>query len=353
MKLTDLAWLDDAKTEGPGIQSAHRILFDKSFERRSDSAFALYRREWNRRPEQRFVGEFPMNLDTELDANCNLFCPMCARQSDPAAKAKGQMTLERFEKIVKEASAYAGKDWFSIRTNFRGESTMNPALEKCLKMAKEYGCVETGLNTNGNFSTARLRGMLEYADLIAFSLDALYPSTYGKIRVRGDFNLAYANVHTAIRLRDEMGLKTIVRVSFVHQILNDSEIGPFLRYWTEAGVDKATANLCFNPLMQNDREDYQSPYVIEQDPGFVCAQPWQRMAIWATGEIQPCCGAWLDAYRVGHIDADTVRDSWLGSKMTHLREVNENHLYQMFPMCSTCGVSQNKVIRRKDASGGQ
>ena len=93
--MTDLAWLDDAKTEGSGIQSAHRILFGKSFERRSDSAFALYRREWNRRPEQRFVGEFPMNLDTELDANCNLFCPMCARQSDPAAKAKGQMTLER------------------------------------------------------------------------------------------------------------------------------------------------------------------------------------------------------------------------------------------------------------------
>src|SRR3990167_9946396 len=73
MKLTDLAWLDDAKTEGSGIQSAHRILFDKSFERRSDSAFALYRRGLDRKAEEGIGAEISTKLDTEFFANFNFF----------------------------------------------------------------------------------------------------------------------------------------------------------------------------------------------------------------------------------------------------------------------------------------
>lgn len=339
----DLKWMDSLKTEG--FASAHRIALSKNEPK--DARYRYYRDEWVRRPREFDPGNFPINLDFEVNADCNLFCPMCFRQT--GVLPKGEMPTTLFEKMLDEASQYPD-DWMSAKFNFRGESTLTRNLADYCRTAKRYGAVETILNTNGNFPQEMLPGLMSGLDVIAFSLDAATPQTYKKIRVGGDFKTATDNVDLAIALRDTYGYKTRVRVSFVHQILNDAEVEDFITYWKNRGIDAVTVNLCFNPGMANDRVKYQSPYIIEQDPDFICAQPWQRLMIMANGNVVPCCGDWKGSYKLGNTTSDKLYDIWHGKRMAKLRELNQTHQYMKMPICATCGVSQNKVGRPRGKS---
>lgn len=345
---SNLQWMDRARDEG--FPTAHRILFDRTGDGKSDE-YKFYRTEFVRRGAELDAKNFPIHLDVESSASCNEYCPQCFRQSTifkNTGPPSGNMSRETFDIVMKQCAPYMKKPLYSIKFNSRGEATMSSDLERFADEAKLVGFIDVGMNTNGMFDRARLPAFMKSMDMIAFSIDAAKPETFKKIRVGGNWDVVTGNVKAAIGLKKECGYKTDIRVSFTHMILNADEVDEFESYWKEQGVDKVTVNICFNPAMANPREKYRFPYKVVQSDDFRCGQPFQRLVVRCDGSIAPCCGDFAGFYPLGDVYRDTIYDVWNGAKMTELRRITRDGLYKTFPMCATCGVSQCKETRRKD-----
>lgn len=344
---------------GEALPTSHRIAFNKLGDGRGEP-YALYRKEWERRPKDRDPGRWPVHLDIEQHANCNARCIFCARQNNPAAKADGEMPLKTLEKILDEAKNYKGTDWFSTKSNFRGEATLCRTLPERHRMIKEAGAIDVGLNTNGEFPREMLAPLMEHTDMIAFSLDSITPNTHKANRVGLHYDVVFSNVHEAIRLRDDCGYKTKIRVSFVHNTTNDKELRAFVAYWEDHRADAVTINLAYNPMMEigadSKRQKFLSPYVIEQpdEKDFLCAQPFVRLVIYAQGNVLPCCNCWVNQYPLGNINDDgaSIYDMWHSEKLKRLRKAVDGH-YKSMDLCRNCSVTQCKVTIRKDGLGSR
>lgn len=298
-----------------------------------------YRRKFEEYPKQDIVSDFPINVDLELSSQCNLRCPMCHtlyieypsylayKRGDPSKF----MPLETFTKAVDEAVQY--RDFAAIKLNFRGESTLHPEIDGFVRYARDRGVLDILLNTNGNYPL-ELNERLVDAGLteIAFSLDAIDPKTYPKVRVGGDFYLAMSNVFVMFRYRDRIR----VRVSFVRQKANFQETEAFVRFWESMGVDKITVNDCYNPaeLMKKDLAvvKYRKP------EKFTCPQLWQRLLVMDNGDVYPCCMAFEgpEELRLGNIRDGALKAMWNGEKLERLREIHRRGDYQSLPPCSRC-----------------
>jgi len=301
--------------------------------------YAAYRRKWEAYPKDQVVSDFPINVDLELASMCNLRCPMChtvyiENPSYPAfvkQDATRFMTLETFKRAIDEGVRH--EDFSAIKLNFRGESTLHPRIDEFIRYAKERGVFDIMMNSNANYPP-ELNERLVEAGLtdIAFSLDALTPETYKKVRVGGDFFLAMSNVTRMLRYKGRIR----IRVSFVHQKANTHETDAFVRFWTDMGVEKILVSDVYNPaeLIRKDMlvKKYAAP------PVFTCPQLWQRLMVLDNGDVYPCCHAFEEPedLKLGNIHETSLAGIWRGEKLHHLRDLHARGEYRAIATCATC-----------------
>ena len=311
-----------------------------------DARVREYRHKFENYPKQDTISDFPINVDLELSSMCNLRCPMChtlyieypsylAYKRGDASKF---MTFDMFKKAIDEAVQY--HDFAAIKLNFRGESTLHPEIDRFVRYAGERGVLDILLNTNGNYPL-ELNLKLVEAGLseVAFSLDALNPATYPKVRVGGNFFLAMSNVFAMLQYKDRIR----VRVSFVRQKANFGETEEFVRFWESMGVDKITVNDVYNPaeLMKKDLAivKYAKP------EKFTCPQLWQRLLVMDNGNVYPCCMAFEgpEELRLGNIREKSLKEMWDSEKLEGLRDVHRRGDYQSLAPCSKCTYPKSPV----------
>ena len=91
--------------------------------------------------------DYPIQLDFELNASCNLKCPMCYTISDSFKKLVNtkRMEWDLFKKIIDEIAFKVP----AIRLSLRGEATLNKNFAECIKYAKDNGIKEVSTLTHG------------------------------------------------------------------------------------------------------------------------------------------------------------------------------------------------------------
>lgn len=308
--------------------------------------YAEYRRKWETYPKNRIVSDFPINVDLELAGMCNLRCPMChtvylENPSYPAfvkQDATRLMSFETFARTIDEGAEY--KDFSAIKLNFRGESTLHPKIDEFIRYAKARGVLDILLNSNGNYPPD-LNERLVDAGLseIAFSLDALTPETYKKIRIGGDFYLTLSNVMRMLGYKDRIR----VRVSFVHQKANTHEADEFAKFWAKMGVEKILISDVYNPAELIGRDMLVKKYAKPER--FTCPQLWQRLMVLDSGDVYPCCHAFEepDDLKLGNIHETPLVKIWRGEKLEKLRETHARGEYQAISTCSKCAYPKQQV----------
>lgn len=298
-----------------------------------------YRHKFENYPKQDIVSDFPINVDLELSSMCNLRCPMCCtlyiEYPSYLAYKRGDvskfMPFATFAKAIDEAVRY--QDFAAVKLNFRGESTLHPEIDRFIRHAKAREVLDILLNTNGNYPP-ELNLKLVEAGLseVAFSLDAIDPATYPKVRVGGDFFLVMSNVFAMLRYRDRIR----VRVSFVRQKANFRETEEFVRFWQSMGVDKITVNDCYNPaeLMKKDLAVVR----YDRPEKFTCPQLWQRLLVMDNGSVYPCCMAFEEPeeLRLGNIREKSLKEMWDSEKLERLRDIHRRGDYRGLGPCSRC-----------------
>lgn len=309
-------------------------------------AYAEYRRKWEEYPRQKILSDFPINVDLELASMCNLRCPMChtvyIEHPSYAAFEKQDttrlMSFETFARAIDEGIKY--KDFSAIKLNFRGESTLHPRIHEFIRYAKDRGVLDILLNSNGNYPVSINERLVESGlSVIAFSLDALTPETYKKVRVGGDFCLAMSNVFRMLSFKDRLR----VQVSYVHQKANENETDDFVKFWDRMGVEKILISDVYNPA-ELIRKDMLVKKYAKPDT-FTCPQLWQRLMVLDNGDVYPCCHAFEEPedLKLGNIHQAPLIDIWRGDKLEQLRQIHARGEYKKIGTCAICAYPKQPI----------
>jgi wyosine [tRNA(Phe)-imidazoG37] synthetase (radical SAM superfamily) len=175
-------------------------------------------------------------LTLELNATCNLKCPMCSQY---VSEIDGKpMPLETIKTQVKHFIKNNIK-FHSLTPFYRGESLLHPQIKEIIDYLAEQSIHKLWklitLHTNANLLTKevslkliKLFNSLEAGELF-FSLDAASQSTYDKVRKGGNLIKAQNNIIEFIKQKQE---NPFMIFQFIVMDENIDEVVPFTKFWS-------------------------------------------------------------------------------------------------------------------------
>ena len=283
---------------------------------------------------------FPPIVHVENTNVCNIKCIQCP-QSDPFRLVPGYkpqtMKMDVFEKIVAQV---AGHDC-ALRFTPDGETLLPVNFKDQLRLIFENDIYLLALNTNGLLLEGeileRFLSPKKTRVAIEISLDALYPESYDKIRVKSDYNRVMKNIFTLLHERNRRGLKD--RLKVLVSIINQPELKPgeletFRGFW-EAIVDKVinrtyvdTKGLMPEKKLPGEKTVLKQPVAVStQNPQtrWPCLVPFTRIVVTYDGSIRFCPDDWKKETIIGNILNDSLLEIWSSDTMKSLRK---SHLDQ-------------------------
>ena len=190
-----------------------------------------YRNDWKNQPKRIILNKlsnkeivsekiFPLCVDIETAAVCDLACPHCYRQF-----------VTTPDKIISEKLCYKIIDQAaemkvpSIKFNWRGEPLLHPKLSDFIKYAKQKGIIETIINTNATKLNSKLSEKLINSglDILIFSFDGGTKETYEKLRPgrfkENKFDDIYENIKNFKKIKEN--LNSILPITKVQMVLTE------------------------------------------------------------------------------------------------------------------------------------
>ncbi len=291
-----------------------------------EKEYKEYRQKWNRGYVDKIVPEYPLNIDLEISAKCNLKCPMCFLQTDDFNKNRNRQSFmeeKLFKKVVDEMS---DNNIPALRIFFRGEPTLHPKFLEFIKYAKEEKNIkEISMTTNGALLTNDLiEKMIPYLDWITISIDGL-KDVYEKIRKPIKFDKIVDVVRNIKKIKEKLNRKrpVIVVQSVSHAIEENAE-----EYYN---IFSPYCDLVTYCTYLDFNEKNWGKYQYEEN--ITCPQIYQRLIVLVDGKCVLCCMDSSEEFIVGDVTKNSIFDIWHGSILTDIRnnfDINNYHI------CNSC-----------------
>src|SRR6516225_3270899 len=189
---------------------------------------------WSYLTGSEYVPALPVEYIVETTAKCNLYCPMCPRETHKQPKA--DMTDEIFEKLVAGA-AHTGEHMMLIGL---GEPFMDRKIFDRIEYCERHG-VSTLLSTNGTFLDGKTAARLLDSPLahITLSFDGASKETFEYYRKGARFERVRDNFIRFANMKHERGSKMQIVVQMVRMQNNAAEVDAFKEFWRAfPGVDQ-------------------------------------------------------------------------------------------------------------------
>jgi radical SAM protein with 4Fe4S-binding SPASM domain len=302
------------------LQWTKRIKQDKVdnlYLKRFGKKYKEYRQLWNKAGKD-FLPDFPIHIDIELIDACNLACIHCFRNEEIARKmgitinTGARFPLNIFKEIMDEGKAYGLK---AINLGFSGECLLRDDICELINIAYESGVLDIRLITNGILITHNLAERLLNSRLtfLSMSIDATTSKTYENLKGKDCFKQLEDNLTYLIQKKKESRKDfPLIRGSFYTSPENQDEFGPFLEKYQDN----------FDFIDCQDFKDLRN--VKKHKKGNSCKMPFQRLAIFANGDVAPCCSFFSKKLIVGNITQSSVKEIWDSKIMKGIRKGLEN-----------------------------
>ena len=315
-----------------------------------------------------------MNWDTnffakrvliELTDHCNLNCIMCSCRKQPHGIPPGFMDVALFKQILDEVDL--SKGW-SLELFWLGESLLHPKFNEILRITRErVKNTESKVNIHTNatiFNKEKQDLILEFGEKfpwITFSIDAINPESYKKIR-GGDLEPVNKNIKEFLLNRKSRNqVSPRATLQFIIMKENATEVENFVQYWKKFYEDnnlKTQDNLFFKRLEVHDIEKQKLANELfdktivdlnlfskqderisiismdkpkekafwfeEKTERRVCAAPFKNPVIRWDGEMTVCCFDERFLYSIGNLKDSSFKELWYGEKMNQFREKHIN-----------------------------
>jgi radical SAM protein with 4Fe4S-binding SPASM domain len=301
-------------------------------------SFAAYREAWRQAQHLEVLPDFPLHLDIELASSCNLKCSMCW-QADGLDAPMGTMKDDLFKRIIDEGMA---NGLCAIKLQSRGESLLHPRIGALARYAKEAGVMDVQLTTNGTLLDKRgkLDGLLTSGmDKLIFSIDDAHDESaleiYGPERMPD----VRAAARKTIRRRAELGLeRPVVRIqTFAPPGMTQEERLAQIR------AEFPDADEFLVNQLWNSKTDEDSLAGLSDEFDFLpCSYLWTRMVVYWNGDVTTCCRDYNCTMKLGNVRESSIRDLWLGPRMTAYRRAHAHDQRHTMDICAHCDVATRR-----------
>src|SRR3984885_2315286 len=278
-----------------------------------------------RRPK---LAALPVEYIVETTAKCNLYCPMCPRETHKQPKA--DMSGAVFERLARESGSTAEH----MMLIGLGEPFMDPHIFERIELCHQHS-ISTLLSTNGTFLAERIAERLLASPLeqITLSFDGATKESFEFYRKGAKFEKVRDNFVRFARMKQARRSKMQVVVQMVRMERNAAEVADFARFWSAVpGVDQIRIKEDETNLMRPDAghtaEDWKHP----------CHYLWRGpMYVKQNGDVYPCCQSYtLDGGPVGTIATESLPEIWNSDAMRRMRELHVSGRAGEIDVCARC-----------------
>ena len=279
----------------------------------------------NRKSE---LGGLPVEYIVETTAKCNLYCPMCPRETHP--QPKEDMADDVFERLVRESGPSAEH----MMLIGLGEPLLDPKIFERIEFCDRHG-VYTLLSTNGTLldEEAAARLLDTPIEHITFSFDGATKETFEYYRKGARFEKVRDNFQRFARMKQERGSKVQIVVQMVQMDGNRAEAEDFMRFWRSVpGVDqvrlKQDETSVLQPEAVHGAEDWKHP----------CHYLWRGpMYVKHNGDVYPCCQSYAQNGRpIGKIGEQPLEEIWNAEPIREMRRLHAEGRGNEVDVCAGC-----------------
>jgi len=261
----------------------------------------------------------------ETTAKCNLYCPMCPRETHK--QPKEDMPDEIFDRLV-EGAAHTGEHIMLIGL---GEPFMDAKIFDRIETCEQHG-ISTLLSTNGTLldeATARklVASRLQH---ITLSFDGASKETFEHYRKGARFEKVRDNFVRFARMKHAARSKMQIVVQMVRLPGNAHEVEEFRKFWSAVeGVDQVRVKEDETNLVQPEG-DRRSAHP--------CHYLWRgAMYVKHDGRVYPCCQSYnLDGTPVGDLRESSLSQIFNSQEMLRLRRLHAEGRAAEIDMCARC-----------------
>jgi radical SAM protein with 4Fe4S-binding SPASM domain len=270
----------------------------------------------------------PVEYIVETTAKCNLYCPMCPRESHPQPKA--DMAADVFETLVRQ-SAETAEHMMLIGL---GEPFMDPHIFERIELCHRHS-ISSLLSTNGTFLDEKLAARVLDSPLeqITLSFDGAKKDTFEFYRKGAKFEKVRDNFVRFARMKRDRASRLQVVVQMVKMDGNAAEVDDFIAFWSAVpGVDqiriKADETNLMRPNAGHAAGEWKHP----------CHYLWRGpMYVKQNGDVYPCCQSYmLDGAPLGNLADVPLERLWNGDTMQQMRRLHAAGRGGEVDICSRC-----------------
>ena len=283
---------------------------------------------WGYLSRQTKLKGLPVEFIVETTAKCNLYCPMCPRETHK--QPKEDMADQIFETLVRESDSSAEH----MMLIGLGEPFMDPKIFDRIEYCERHG-TSTLLSTNGTFLDEKMSERLLATPLqhITLSFDGATKESFEFYRKGARFEKVRDNFVRFARMKKERGSPIQVVVQMVRMERNAGEVDDFINFWSAVpGIDQVRIKEDETNLMRPDAghesKDWRHP----------CHYLWRGpMYVKHSGDVYPCCQSYmLDGKPVGTIGATPLEEIWNGEEMQRMRSLHVTGRAGEIDICARC-----------------
>src|ERR1051325_1731045 len=283
---------------------------------------------WGYRARRSGLRGLPVEYIVETTAKCNLYCPMCPRETHKQPKA--DMSGEHFARLVEQAGLTAEH----MMLIGLGEPFMDAQIFHRIELCAKH-TISTLISTNGTFLDEKAAARLLDTPLeqITLSFDGATKESFEFYRKGAKFEKVRDNFVRFARMKKERKSRLQVVVQMVRMERNAGEVDDFIRFWRRLpGVDQVRIKADETNLMRPDAghtaDEWKHP----------CHYLWRGpMYVKQSGDVYPCCQSYmLDGAPVGKIGDDSLEQIWNGEEMQRMRRLHAEGRAGEIGICARC-----------------
>lgn len=274
------------------------------------------------------LGGLPVEFIVETTAKCNIYCPMCPRET--FKQPKEDMTDEIFQRLVRES----GKSAEHMMLIGLGEPFLDKKIFDRIEYCEQHN-VHTLLSTNGTLLDEATCARILDSTLahITLSFDGAKKETFEYYRKGAKFERVRENFLRLARMKSERGRGPEIVVQMVRMEGNAGEVDEFSRFWKSApGVDQIRIKEDETNLMRPDAghagADWKHP----------CHYLWRGpMYVKWNGDAYPCCQSYMvEGEPVGNIGRQSLEEIWNSDEMRRMRRLHVEGRGGEIGVCARC-----------------
>jgi radical SAM protein with 4Fe4S-binding SPASM domain len=277
----------------------------------------------------------PVDVSLELAGVCNQKCVYCYWADAKNIPFKpGMMKLETATKILDQA---ADLGVYSLKFNWRGESTMNPHFLAVTTYAKSLSDSQTFIDrvTNSNFKFDSNRddifeGLCNQTK-VKVSFDSFRKEIFEAQRVGGIFEKALLNVDIFYNHPLRKDTELVLQAVRTKQNADEDIEGYVKKRWPGATVSirevvEGRVNKDISKIVNKDRGQDRIP----------CKQAFVRIIFTHDGKASPCCPSISDKLFIGDIEKQSLFEIFNSHEAMQLRDdLKSGKAFENDP-CKTC-----------------